>query len=60
MVPTAANGQPAVAAYAPDPAGGWRLHTLQVFTIAGGKITHTVVFQDPVVFAVFDLAGSLT
>ena len=57
MVPTAANGQPAVAAYAPDPAGGWQLHTLQVFTIAGGKVTHTVVFQDPAVFAVFDLPG---
>ncbi|MEV5299834.1 sigma-70 family RNA polymerase sigma factor [Amycolatopsis methanolica] len=55
MVPTGANGQPAVAAYAPDPAGGHRLHTLQVFTVAGGRISRTVVFQDPAVFAAFDL-----
>ncbi len=55
MVPTAANGQPAVAAYAPDPDGGHRLHTLQVFTVVEGKIAHTVVFQDPAVFAAFEL-----
>ena len=55
MVPTAANGQPAVAAYAPDPDGGHRLHTLQVFSVIGGKIARTVVFQDPAVFAAFEL-----
>ena len=55
MVPTAANGQPAVAAYAPEPDGRHRLHTLQVFTVTGGKIAHTVVFQDPAVFAAFEL-----
>ncbi|HEV8557829.1 MAG TPA: sigma-70 family RNA polymerase sigma factor [Actinophytocola sp.] len=59
LVPAAANGQPAVAAYAPDPAGGHRLHTLQVFTVTGGKIAHTVVFQDPAVFAVFELPAVL-
>jgi RNA polymerase sigma-70 factor (ECF subfamily) len=26
-----------------------------VFTVAGAKVTHTVVFQDPAVFAAFDL-----
>jgi RNA polymerase sigma-70 factor (ECF subfamily) len=60
MVPTAANGQQAVAAYAPDPDGGHRLHTLQVFTVAGGKIAHTVVFGDPAVFAAFDLPAALS
>ncbi len=55
MVPTSANGQPAVAAYAPD----HRLHTLQVFTVVGGLITHNVVFQDPGVFAAFDLPPTL-
>jgi RNA polymerase sigma-70 factor (ECF subfamily) len=54
-VPTAANCQPAVAAYAPDPDGGYRLHTLQVFTVTGGRIARTVVFQDPAVFAAFEL-----
>jgi RNA polymerase sigma-70 factor (ECF subfamily) len=60
MTPTAANGQPAVAAFAPDPGGGHRLHTLQVFTVHNGKITHTVVFQDPTVFAAFDLPPLLS
>ncbi|HEX6353850.1 sigma-70 family RNA polymerase sigma factor [Actinophytocola sp.] len=59
MVPTGANGQPAVAAYAPDPDGTLRLHTVQVFTVTGGKIAHTVVFQDPAVFDIFDLPGVL-
>jgi RNA polymerase sigma-70 factor, ECF subfamily len=55
MVPTAANGQPALAAYAPHSIDGHRLHTLQVFTVQGGKISHCVVFQDPSVFRAFDL-----
>jgi RNA polymerase sigma-70 factor (ECF subfamily) len=32
-----ANGQPALAAYAPEPGSGHRLHTLQVFTVRGGR-----------------------
>jgi RNA polymerase sigma-70 factor (ECF subfamily) len=56
MVPTSANEQPAVAAYSPDQ----RLHTLQVFTVVDGKIAHTVVFQDPAVFAAFDLPNVLS
>ncbi|GAB1515021.1 sigma-70 family RNA polymerase sigma factor [Actinophytocola sp. KF-1] len=55
MVPTSANGQPAVAAYAPDRT----LHTLQVFTVVGGRIAHNVVFQDAGVFAAFDLPAVL-
>ncbi|WP_406481592.1 sigma-70 family RNA polymerase sigma factor [Streptomyces sp. NBC_01615] len=51
----AANGQPALAAYAPEPDGGHRLHTLQVLTITGGRVAHNVVFADPHVFQVFDL-----
>jgi RNA polymerase sigma-70 factor (ECF subfamily) len=50
-----ANRQPALAAYAPEPGGGHRLHTLQVFTVAGGKVTHNVVFADPRVLDAFDL-----
>jgi RNA polymerase sigma-70 factor (ECF subfamily) len=30
-----ANGQPTLAAYAPEPSGGHRLHTLQVLTVTG-------------------------
>jgi RNA polymerase sigma-70 factor, ECF subfamily len=50
-----ANGQPALAAYAPEPGGGHRLHSLQVFTVTGGRVAHNVVFADPRVFEAFDL-----
>jgi RNA polymerase sigma-70 factor (ECF subfamily) len=50
-----ANGQPTLAAYAPDLDGGHRLHTLQVFTVGAGLIMHNVVFADPRVFEAFGL-----
>jgi RNA polymerase sigma-70 factor (ECF subfamily) len=50
-----ANGQPAFAAYVPELDGGYRLHTLQVFTIQSGRVTCNVVFADPRVFDAFDL-----
>jgi RNA polymerase sigma-70 factor, ECF subfamily len=50
-----ASGQPAFAAYAPEPGGGHRLHTLQVFTVTGGRVTANVVFADPRVFGAFGL-----
>jgi RNA polymerase sigma-70 factor (ECF subfamily) len=50
-----ANGQPALAAYAPEPGGGHRLHTLQVFTVTGGRVARNVVFADPRVFDAFGL-----
>jgi RNA polymerase sigma-70 factor (ECF subfamily) len=49
------NGQPALAAYAPEPGGRHRLHTLQVFTVTDGRIAHNVVFADPRVFDAFEL-----
>jgi RNA polymerase sigma-70 factor (ECF subfamily) len=52
-----ANSQPALAAYAPEPGGGHRLHTLQVFTVTGSRVAHNVVFADPAVFEAFDLPG---
>ena len=59
MIPTRANGQPALAAYCPDDAGALRLHTLQVLTVTAGGIAHNVVFQDPRVFETFQLAKVL-
>src|SRR3954454_6529035 len=56
MVPTSANGQPAVVAYCPDGTGGLALHTLQVLTVAPEGIARNVVFADPAVFRAFDLA----
>jgi RNA polymerase sigma-70 factor (ECF subfamily) len=53
--PLTANGQPAFAAYAPEPGGGHRLHTLQVLTVTGGRVSRNVVFADPRVFEAFQL-----
>ena len=49
--PLTANGQPAMAAYAPD----LRRHTLQVFTVMHGRIARNVVFADPRVLTIFGL-----
>ncbi len=54
-----ANGQPALAAYAPAPDGPPRLHTLQVFTVTGDLVAGNVVFADPAVFRVFGLPDRL-
>ena len=59
VVPALANTQPAMAAYCGDADGTYRLHTLQVFTVRGGQVTRTVVFQDPQVFSAFDLPAVL-
>jgi len=56
-----ANGQqPAFAAYAPEPGGGHRLHSLQVFTVSGSLVTRNVVFADPRVFEAFDLPAEVS
>jgi RNA polymerase sigma-70 factor (ECF subfamily) len=55
-----ANAQPALAAYAPQPGGGHRLHTLQVFTVTGGRVAHNVVFADPHVLQAFDLPQQIS
>jgi RNA polymerase sigma-70 factor (ECF subfamily) len=57
-VPMSANRQPAMVAY--DRRGDqYELHTLQVFTVEGGTVTRTTVYQDPEVFAIFDLPKTL-
>ena len=58
MLPLAANGQPGVAAYAPDE-GGHVLHTVQVFDVSAAGIRRNTTFQDSDVFALFDLAPRL-
>ena len=56
-----ANGQPALAAYAPEPAGGHQLHTLQVLRVTGGgRVARNVVFADPRVFEAFDLPRQIS
>ncbi|HEY2549069.1 MAG TPA: nuclear transport factor 2 family protein [Streptosporangiaceae bacterium] len=55
-----ASGQPAIAAYAPEPGGGHVLQSLQVFTVTGGRVTRNVVFADPGVFRAFGLPGQIS
>jgi RNA polymerase sigma-70 factor (ECF subfamily) len=59
MIPISANSQPAVVAYCRGDDGVYRLHTLQVFTVTPAGIAHNVVFQDPAVFAAFELPAVL-
>lgn len=54
----AANGQPGFAAYCRD-GDGYRLHTLQVFTVTAAGISRTSVFQTAEVFAPFGLPAAL-
>ena len=54
-----ANGQPALAAYAPEPGRGHLRHSLQVFTVARGRVARNVVFADPRVFEAFDLPAQI-
>ena len=54
MLPTAANGQPALAAYVRD-GDAYVPHTVQVLTVGDAGISRTVVFRDPQVFAAFGL-----
>ena len=55
-----ANGQPALAAYTPHPTGGFKPHTLQVFTVTGGRVARNVVFADPAVFELFGLPAQIS
>ncbi|TYB49348.1 sigma-70 family RNA polymerase sigma factor [Actinomadura chibensis] len=58
MVRTTANGQPALVAYLLSD-GVYRLHTLQVLTVEGGRVARNVVFTDARVFSAFGLAPTL-
>ncbi|MEV7621570.1 nuclear transport factor 2 family protein [Actinoplanes sp. NPDC089786] len=55
-----ANGSPALAAYAAEPATGvLRAHSLQVFDVRGGLIRRCVAFVDPALFRLFGLPGQI-
>lgn len=55
MVPTTANGQPAVALYMRDGDGAHRAFNLQVLGMADGRVHHVVVFFDLELFERFGL-----
>jgi RNA polymerase sigma-70 factor, ECF subfamily len=55
MIPTAANGQPAFAAYLRDRDGVHHAHAIQVLTITAASIARIVSFNDPGLFGTFGL-----
>jgi RNA polymerase sigma-70 factor (ECF subfamily) len=59
MIPTAANGQPALAAYRRGGDGVYRANGIEMLTFAGSRIARIVVFLDPGLFASFGLAQEL-
>ena len=59
MVPTAANGQPAFAAYLSGPDGVHRAHAIQVLTPTRSGLARIVSFNDPGLFAMFGLQRTM-
>ena len=55
LIPVAANGQPAFAAYLRDHDGGYRAHSISVLTIAASRVARVTSFNDPGLFATFAL-----
>jgi RNA polymerase sigma-70 factor, ECF subfamily len=55
MVPTAANGQPALACYMRGRDGIHRAHAIAMLTLAGSRIARIVSFNDPGLFTMFRL-----
>jgi RNA polymerase sigma-70 factor (ECF subfamily) len=59
MTRTAANGQPALAAYLRDTDGVHRAHAIQVLTITTAGVARIVSFNDPGLLATFGLPPAL-
>jgi len=55
LIPVAANGQPALAAYLRDHDGVYRAHSICVLTIAASRVARVTSFNDPGLFATFGL-----
>jgi RNA polymerase sigma-70 factor, ECF subfamily len=55
VVPTRANGCPALASYLPDGAGDFVAHNLQVLEVRDGVVGHIYAFLDTELFAAFGL-----
>ena len=59
VIPTAANGQLALAQYLRDEQGGFSAHGIDVFTLDGDRISEFMAFLDPSLFARFGLPDQL-
>lgn len=55
LIPTAANGQPAVAEYRRADDGVMRAHSIHVITVGTSGIAALTVFLDPALFTIFGL-----
>jgi RNA polymerase sigma-70 factor, ECF subfamily len=58
LIPTAANGQPAVAEYRRADDGVMRAHSIHVITVGTSGIAALTVFLEPALFATFGLPSS--
>jgi RNA polymerase sigma-70 factor (ECF subfamily) len=58
MIPTSANGQPAVADYRRDATGAMQAHAIHVLTPGEDGITAITVFLEPALFPVFGMPMS--
>ena len=59
MVPTRANGQPAIAAYSRGEDGNYHAHEIQVLTLLGDHVSRIVAFLDPRLPVAFGLPAVL-
>ena len=59
LLPTAANGQPAFAAYLREGDGVHRAHGIMVLTIAASRVARATMFLDPGLLATFGLPPAL-
>jgi RNA polymerase sigma-70 factor, ECF subfamily len=55
MIPTAANGQPALAAHVRGHDGVYRAHSICVLTVAASRVTRVTSFNDPGLLTTFGL-----
>ncbi|MFI9764352.1 sigma-70 family RNA polymerase sigma factor [Streptomyces sp. NPDC051963] len=60
MLPTRANGQPAVAMYERDAHGVFRAHSIQVLAVSDGAVARMTVFLDAGLFDRFGMPGVLS
>jgi RNA polymerase sigma-70 factor, ECF subfamily len=58
LIPTAANGQPAVAEYRCADDGVMRAHSIHVITVGTTGIAALTVFLDPALFSTFGLPST--
>jgi RNA polymerase sigma-70 factor, ECF subfamily len=60
LIPTAANGQPAVAEYRRDADGVMQAHSIHVITTGSDGIAAITVFLEPTLFAAFGMPPTQT